>query len=414
MNRGCSDLTEADRRMFGEVLDLLAHKLVADESRIGVEFPYVTAPDGSWETMPASRSAGYSGDSWDHGNWFCGFWVGLLLAAYARTGSEILRSRAVERMQLVAQRAIDANTHDIGFIFCSSAIPAFRILRDSRYADLAVQAATRLRARLVTTPRGAYISSWGPLTDPRGRRSSAIDTMANLPLLYWAADYTDDGSYRLAGGAHAGMTREAFVRADSSTYHAVEYDTRTGRRARGYTFQGYSDESCWSRGQAWAIYGYAATAGSTGNTDDLLMAERLAEYYLGRLDGSLVPYWDFDDPRIPSAPRDSAAAAIVASALLEMDALHPEPSRAAHWRRHALAMLRVLCRDYLAQDAQHRGLLMHGCYSLPHRKGIDSAVLFGDYFFVEALCQLLLPGVLKEPSTRLDVSADHPSKGLTQ
>ena len=259
------DALSAERRAaYGEALDLLAKKLVEDERTLGVEFPYVTAPDGSWRTMPASRSAGYAGDAWSHGNWFCGFWVGLHLAAHFWTGEQRYLDFAKERMVLVAPRAADPNTHDIGFIFWGSAIPLFHVTGDPHYASLALSAADRLRARLITTPKGAFISSWGPLADLRGRKSSAIDTMANLPLLYWAADHTDDGSFRLAAEAHALMTRAAFVRADLSTYHAVEYDLASGERTRGFTFQGAFDESCWPRGQAWAIYGFAATARATG------------------------------------------------------------------------------------------------------------------------------------------------------
>src|SRR5207244_4169101 len=109
------------------------------------------------------------------------------------------------------------------------------------HAEIAAQAADQLRKRLIMTPKGSYISAWGPLSDDRGRRSSAIDTMANLPLLYWAAQYRDDASFVLAGEAHARMTRDSFVRPDLSTYHAVEYDLATGERARGFTFQGSAD-----------------------------------------------------------------------------------------------------------------------------------------------------------------------------
>ncbi len=388
-------LTAERRAAYGEALDLLARKLAEDERRIGVEFPYVTAPDGSWRTLPASLSAGYdAGGAWSHGNWFCGFWVGLLLAAHLWTGERRYLDWAAERMQLVAPRAEDPNTHDIGFIFCGSAIPLHHVTGGGRYARLALRAADRLRARLITTHRGAYISSWGPLADERGRRSSAIDTMANLPLLYWAARHADDGSFRAAGELHARMTRDAFVRPDFSTYHAVEYDLVSGERTRGYTFQGYADESCWSRGQGWAIYGFAATARATDKAEYLGLAERLARYYLGRLDDGLVPPWDFDDPAAPQTLRDSSAAAIVASALLDVAALHGEGAAAGGWAEHALRMLDSLCRDYLAREEGHRGLLKHGCYSTPHNDGVDSAVLFGDFYFVEALCKALMPGRL--------------------
>ena len=155
---------------------------------------------------------------------------------------------------------------------------------------------------------------------------------------------------------------------------------------------GAFDESCWPRGQGWAIYGFAATARATGKPEYLELAQRLADYFLERLDDGLVPYWDFDDPAIPHAPRDSSASAIVASALLDVAALHPRPDAAARRAEQALRLLDALCRDYLARDPKHRGMLEQGCYSKPHDEGVASAVLFGDFYFVEALTKLLLPG----------------------
>lgn len=390
-----------------EAMDLLIIKLAEDEASIGVEFPYVTDPQGAWKLMPASLSAGYSGDDWSHGNWFCGFWVGLLLAAYLWSDDRRFLTWARERMNLVVPRCEDGNTHDIGFIFYSSALPMYHITGEEDYAWVALRAADRLRARLIPTYAGAYVSSWGPLSDERGRRSSAIDTMANLPLLYWAADYADDGSYCAAAECHARMTRQNFIRADHSTYHAVEYDLPAGTRKRGYTFQGYAGESCWSRGQGWAIYGFTASAKATGNPMYLTVAEALSEYYLKRLveGGAAVPFWDFDAPRSPAALRDSSAAAIVASAMLDMGAIHPDSVRGERWRTSALEMLRELCRDYLARESGHRGLLKHGCYSKPHKEGTDSAVLFGDFYFVDAICKVLLPGKFTSEAARLSSTA---------
>jgi unsaturated chondroitin disaccharide hydrolase len=317
------------------------------------------------------------------------------LAAYLHSGYERFRELAEERMRLVAQRADDPNTHDIGFIFNSSAVLAAHILGGGWYVDLAHRAAHRLRARLITTKRGAYISSWGPLSDLRGRRSSAIDTMANLPLLYWAADTSGDGSFRLAAEAHAVTTREAFVRHDMSTYHAVEFDDVSGERLRAYTFQGANDESCWSRGQAWAILGFTATACATGKPEYLEFAERLTDYFLLRMEDDSAPYWDFDDPAIPNAPRDTSASAIVATALLDMADAHPDRAAAEKRRQQGFALLDCLCSNHLALDPAHRGLLRHGCYSRPHNEGTDSAVLFGDFYFVEAVCKILMPGRLR-------------------
>lgn len=386
------EITAAQRDLFLRTLDRIAQKVAEDEPTLGVLFPHVTAPDGSWIRLPASLSAGYTGSSWSHGNWLCGFWVGLLLASYRHTNDQKYLVWARERMRLVAQRAEDPNTHDIGFIFDSSAIPGFDITGDRWYGDIALVAADKLRARLVTTRGGAYLASWGPLNDPRGRCSSAIDTMANLSLLYWAANYSGDGSYRLAAEAHADMTAKAFIRADDSTYHAVEFDVTTGERKRGYTFQGASDESAWSRGQGWAIYGYVNSARETGKRKYLDLAERLATYYINRLDGRQVPPWDFDATGADANIKDTAAAAVVSSALLELGRLHPDPAAAAKWTGHGLAMLEALCRDEFASESSHRGLLKNSCYSKPHNEGVDGATMFGDFFFVEALCRVVMPG----------------------
>lgn len=387
------------RELFDRTLAKVALRVAEDEPRLGVEFPYVTRPDGSWDLMPASLSAGYQDGAWSHGNWFCGFWVGLLFASYLRTGDERYLTWARERMRLVAQRADDGNTHDIGFIFESSAIPGFHITGDDWYAAAAMRAAVQLRARLVTTPAGAYLASWGPMDDPRGRRSSAVDTMANLPLLYWAANYSGDGSFRLAADAHAAMTARGFIRQNDSTYHAVEYDESTGDRMRGFTFQGLHDESDWSRGQAWAVYGYVASFRETRRASYLDLAERTANYYLARLGNRLVPPWDFDATGPDGDIKDTSTTAIVASALLELGNVHPDDSAALAWRERALGMLAGLCRDEFADDAAHRGLLRNSCYSRPHRIGVASATMFGDYFFVEALCRAVLPGKFLPLST---------------
>lgn len=386
---------------LSNVLDLMAEKVREDEGRLGVMFPYVTGPDGSWRTLPASHSAGYSGEAWSHGNWFCGFWAGLLVASHLHTGNPDFLCWAKERMRLIAQRADDPNTHDIGFIFWSSAIRLHHLTGEADDAGLAIRAAGRLRARLVAARAGAYISAWGPHSDARGRASSAIDTMANIPLLFWAAQHAQDGSFRLAGEAHALSTARTFIREDATLYHAVEYDPASGERVRGYTFQGYGAESSWSRGAGWAVYGYAATAAATGKLAYLEQAVRLAERWLEQLGGSACPPWDFDDPS-PHPAQDSSAAAIMAAALLDIAALHPSTDDRALWRKRAEDLLLGLARTCLASDPAHRGLLRHGCYSMPHKDGTDSAVMFGDYYFVEAIMRIVHPGAFVRQPAPLD------------
>lgn len=386
-------LSKAREKRYSQALDLLAEKLPLAEKDIGIEFPYISGQDGRWQTLPATLSAGYQSDgTWSHGNWFSGFWVGLLVAAHLHTGDQRLMDWARARMALVALRADDRNTHDIGFIFQSSAVALFHVLGEAPYRDLALRAASALRSRLVTTRAGGFISSWGPIIDPRGRRSSAIDTMANLWLLYWAAEAADDGSFRQVARAHADTTAAWMVRSDHSTCHAVEYDLGSGARTRAYTFQGYADDSCWPRGQAWAIYGFVETARATGVADYLDQAGHLADYYLRRTGGGGVPAWDFDAPRGDAEPKDSSAAAIAAAGLLGLAGVHPDRMRANAWREAALSMLDRLCTDYIKQDPGDAGLLRHGVYSMPHGVGTDCSVMFGDYYFVESLMAVLHPG----------------------
>lgn len=380
-------------------LDLIAQKTLEDEKTIGAAFPYVTRPDGSWDTMSVSISAGYTGENWSHGNWFCGFWVGMLLTGYLHTGEETYLKLASDRMVLVEERANDGNTHDIGFIFLSSAMPFFRITGDERYRRTALKAADKLRSRLVVTERGSYVSSWGPMTDPRGRAASAIDTMANIPLLYWASKEADDASFRLAAEEHAKMTMLSFNRADNTQFHAVEYDVATGERKRGYTFQGAHDDSYWSRGTGWAVMGLAVTAANSGNADYLAQAVAISEKWFEALGDKVVPPYDFDTHG--NVPEDSAASAIMAAGLLDLADLHPDEHVASYWRAKAEFLILGLCERYLATENTHRGILKHGCYSEPHKIGPDAAVMFGDYFFAEALNRIAFPGRFVEKYDRL-------------
>ena len=393
-------MTETLSPHIRSALDLIAKKTLEDETKIGSAFPYVTFPDGSWDTMSVSVSAGYTGEDWSHGNWFCGFWVGLLLTSYLHTGDEKYLKLAADRMVLVEERASDGNTHDIGFIFLSSAMPFYRITGDERHRATALRAADKLRSRLVVTDRGSYVSSWGPMTDPRGRAASAIDTMANIPLLYWASKEADDASFRLSAEEHAKMTMLSFNRDDNTQFHAVEYDTTTGDRLRGYTYQGAHDDSYWSRGTGWAVMGLAVTAANSGNVDYLNKAIAISEKWFGALGDRAVPPYDYD-AKSDDVPEDSAASAIMAAGLLDLADLYPDEIVASHWREKAEFLIKGLCDGYLANEDGHRGILKHGCYSEPHKIGPDAAVMFGDYFFAEALNRIAFPGKFIEKYHRL-------------
>jgi hypothetical protein len=194
---------------------------------------------------------------------------------------------AISRMRSIVPHSDDRNTHDIGFNLCTSVPSAYHITGDPWLREVGMHGANQLRSRLVTTRDNAYVPSW-PLVHERGSRTVQIDTMPILPLLYWATDESKDTDLREAGEAHAQTTQEHFVRPDYSTVHTVEFDPVSGHPMRKFTFRGYADDSCWSRGQAWAIYGFVATAHATRRIEYLQLAERLAGYFSNRLDATLI------------------------------------------------------------------------------------------------------------------------------
>ena len=394
-------MTNSENEIFNKakkVMDLLSKKILEDEKKLDKDFPYVTKPDGSWDTLPASLSAGYDGDKWSHGNWFGGFWVGLLLASYLHTKNENYKKLAEKRLDLIRDRSNDQNTHDIGFIFYSSAKVYNHIFNDKNSIDIGLTAANNLRKRSITTHLGSYISSWGPHSDERGRKSSAIDTMANIPLLYWAADKSNDESFKSIALSHADMTLKSFVRDDMSTCHAVEYDLPSGNVSKRYTFQGYGDDSNWSRGQAWAIYGCVSSFINSNDYKYIQQADDLINCWFKKNEKNFVPPWDFDDPNNLIKDKkvyDSSAAAIVASALLDISKCYKDEGKNKLRKEQAIKTIENLCDNFVAYEEEHRGILKHSCYSHPHKIGVDSAVMFGDFYFIEALCTLLMPGKFK-------------------
>jgi unsaturated chondroitin disaccharide hydrolase len=235
-----------------------------------------------------------------------------------------------------------------------------------------------------------FIQAWGPTGAAEWRGTSTIDTMMNLPLLWWAACETGADRYREIATIHGLKTRQHFFRPDGSTYHLLIYDPATGTVLRRGTFQGYSDGSCWSRGQAWAISGFAVAFRETGDPAFLVSAETAAGYFLRRLPDDLIPLWDFDDPGT-DVPRDSSAGPIAAKGLLDLAVAHPTPTGRRYYWEQATRLVEALaecCQN--AESEQREGILLHGCYSRPHGEGVDSALIWGDYYYLYSLLWLLM------------------------
>jgi len=215
-----------------------------------------------------------------------------------------------------------------------------------------------------------------------------IDNLMNLELLFRATALTGDSSFYRTALTHANTDLKYRWRPDNSSYHVLDFDPATGRLLRKMTHQGYSDNSCWARGQAWGIYGYTVLYRETKDRRFLQQAKKAADYFLARTDkiADHIPWWDFQAPDIPNAPRDASAAAIAASGMLEL-------SRYAgkYYRKRASQLINTLCSDkYLAQTGEPF-LLRHSTGHMPNHSEIDVPIIYADYYLLEALWRLRNP-----------------------
>lgn len=211
--------------------------------------------------------------------------------------------------------------------------------------------------------------------------------MINLELLFWASK--NGGSRRLYEIAvqHAKTTMRNHFRPDYSSYHVVVYDS-TGKAVKKITHQGYSDSSMWARGQAWAIYGYTMAYRETRDGDFLGFAQKVADVYLQRLPDDFIPYWDFNAPGIPDEPRDASAAAVTASALIELSTFVTDSSKSAHYRNMAGKMLAALSSEKYQSRKVNDALLLHSTGHRPNNNEVDASIIYADYYYMEALLRL--------------------------
>ena len=323
--------------------------------------------------------------------WTSSFWNGMLWLSYLHTRDEAFRhagEATLEDYTTRLQNRIETNTHDLGFLYILSAKAEYLITHNENAKNTALLAADLLMERY--HPKAGIIQAWGDLEDPNQRGRIIIDCLMNIPLLFWATEETKNPRYREAALSHLARTRETIIRSDATTYHTYYFDTETGNPLRGVTAQGYSDDSCWARGQAWGIYGLALAYTYTHDFGCLIDAKRLADYFLSHLPSDDVCYWDliFTDG---DEEHDSSASAIASCGLMLLASLLPEDdSDAVRYQNKALDMLASLSKSYTTQNnPESNGILMHAVYGKPNNAGVDECVVWGDYFYMEALGTVL-------------------------
>ncbi len=315
-------------------------------------------------------------------NWTEGFLGGLLWIFTRRTGSLWWRERAEHYSRLIEPRRFDRTVHDLGFLFIPTWKRWYDLDRDPALLGRVIDAGRTLALRF--NQRGRYLRSFV------AHESCFIDIMMNVGVIFEAARATGDADLLRIATEHCLTTRRHLVRGDGSTAHEGIFDLDTGAFVRPGTQQGWRPDSSWARGQAWALYGFGTAFRLSDDPRFLDTAYRCADYFLDRTGEVAIPPNDWEEPD-PPRPYESSAAAIAASGLLQLAKIADDPVHAARYRDGAVAILKALCSPrFLAADTPGwEGVLLHGVYHERKNLGVDESVMWGDYFFVEALDRAL-------------------------
>ncbi|WP_449603619.1 glycoside hydrolase family 88 protein [Paenibacillus sp. Marseille-Q9583] len=354
-------------------------KTRCNNGKIGAEFPH--ASQGGKYLLEAPN--------W----WTAGFWPGMLWQFYSESGDENLKmiaERCEERLDEVLDGYVKLD-HDLGFMWILTSVANYKLTGSEASRIRALKAANYLAARF--NLKGHYIRAWNPWSEGEDNSGVAIiDCCMNTSLLFWASETTGDPRYRHIAEAHMDTVLEHFIRPDGSVYHIVKFNPETGGVVEKLGGQGFAPESAWSRGTAWAIYGLALAYHHTGKQSYLDAAKQVAHFFLTRLPDDHVPHWDFRAPGEVGEIRDSSAGSCAASGLLLL-ADQVDDSESHVYRNGAIRIVESLYRNYGSWDnADEEGLLLHGTSNYPENRNIDVPLIYGDFFYVEALARLKAAG----------------------
>ncbi|HEX5169841.1 MAG TPA: glycoside hydrolase family 88 protein [Cyclobacteriaceae bacterium] len=318
--------------------------------------------------------------------WTTGFFPGSLWYLYEYSGDPLIMEAAQARTTALRNEQFNDRDHDLGFKMYCSFGNGLRITSDSSYVPVLLTAAKTLIKRF--DPKVGCIRSWGDYKNTTDPYLVIIDNMMNLELLFWATKQSGDSSFYNVAIAHADTTLHNHFRPDGSSYHVVEYDPQTGHVLKKRTAQGSADESAWARGQAWGLYGYTMSYRETGYKRYLDHAEKIANFLLNHpnLPEDKIPYWDFNAPNIPDALRDASAAAIMASALLELSTFTKDDNRQNYFDSAEKILLNLSKDDYRSKSGENSNfLLKHGVGHIPEKSEVDVPLSYADYYYIEGL-----------------------------
>ncbi len=325
--------------------------------------------------------------------WNTGFWTGILWHAYELTGKEIYKETALRQIPSYLYRIenkLGVNHHDMGFVYTPSCVAAWKLAGNEDARRAAILAADNLMGRY--HEKAKFLQAWGNFNDPKSFRL-IIDCLLNIPLLYWVTETTGEPRYAEVAYNHFCTAVDVCCRPDASTFHTFYFDVNTNKPLRGRTAQGASDDSAWSRGQSWGVYGPMLTYIYRPVEAAMQTFKATTNYFLNHLPEDYIAFWDLSFTDGDDEPRDSSANAIALCGILE--ALKHMSKDDPLYNIYVNATKRImnsLIDNYLTKDIpESNGLLLHATYSRPDGVGVDEMNIWGDYFYMEALHRMLDP-----------------------
>ena len=332
--------------------------------------------DGKWQ---------HEGQIWTR--WSDGFlpgmmWIFAKNAEPESADAKYWLENALKYTRPLELRKNDPDSHDLGFLFYSTYYRWHRMVHDSALRDVMIDAGRTMALRF--QERGGYLRSFV------GDSSLFIDSIMNVGIIYYAARETGDRRLRDIALRHSHTVRRMLVRGDGSCAQEGIFDIDTGEFLRQATHQGFRGDSCWSRGLTWAIYGFTSCYEYSRDPHFLETAEACADFYISNSPTDGIAPWDFNAPPETRTLLDTSAAAICAAALLRLARVVPDTMKAHLYKSTATRILRALCDKHLAKgDAKSEGILKGGVYHVHKGLGVDESVIWGEYFFCEALERVL-------------------------
>ncbi len=359
-----------------KIIDRSLQSAVEQYKYLGTQLPADVLPKTYY---PLTKKFETSKSSW----WTSGFYPGSLLYLYEYSKDPALLTEEKRIEKVIEKEQFNKGTHDLGFMMFCSFGNANRLQPSKQYDEILLNSAKSLSTRF--KPSAGVIKSWD---HGSWKYPVIIDNMMNLELLFWATKYSGDSSYYKIAVTHANNTMKNHYRPDFSSWHVVDYDDTNGQVIKKQTHQGYADYSAWARGQAWGLYGYVVMYRATKDKKYLQQSNNIARFILNhpKLPADKIPFWDFDTPEIPATYRDASAAAITASALLELST-YVDAKKSAEYVKVSETIIRNLSsKTYTAPYKENGGfILKHSTGHLPGNSEVDVPLTYADYYYIEAM-----------------------------